>query len=82
MKLAITGGHLSPALAVITKLPADAQIIFFGRKYGLEGDKAISLEYKAIREMEIPFYSVTTGRLQRKFTRRTLLSLAKQGMVC
>ena len=43
----------------------------------LEGDKAISLEEKVITEKGIPFYPITTGRLQRRITRHTLFSLLK-----
>jgi UDP-N-acetylglucosamine--N-acetylmuramyl-(pentapeptide) pyrophosphoryl-undecaprenol N-acetylglucosamine transferase len=77
MKIIIVGGHLSPALAVIERLPRDTEILFIGRKYALEGDKAFSLEYQKITSLGIRFESLTTGRLQRKFTRFTLYSLFK-----
>jgi UDP-N-acetylglucosamine--N-acetylmuramyl-(pentapeptide) pyrophosphoryl-undecaprenol N-acetylglucosamine transferase len=77
MKLAIVGGHLSPALAVIDALPRDAQVLFIGRKYTFEGDRATSLEYNTIRSLKIPFASISTGRWQRKFTRFTIPSLFK-----
>lgn len=74
MKLVITGGHLNPALAVIDELPKDTEILMIGRKYGIEGDKALSLEYLASESLKIPFKSITTGRLQRKFTKHTIFS--------
>lgn len=77
MKIIIVGGHLSPALAVIERLPKEAQVLFIGRKYALEGDKAFSLEYQKIISLGIRFINLTTGRLQRKFTRHTLTSLLK-----
>ncbi len=77
MKIAIIGGHFSPALAVIHKLPKDTEIIFIGRKYGLEGDKAVTLEYQTITDLGIPFYELQTGRLQRRLTKHTLPSLVK-----
>ncbi len=77
MKLVIVGGHLSPALAVIEALPKSTQILFIGRKYGLEGDKAHSLEYQKITSLKIPFVDLPTGRVQRKFTRNTIPSLFK-----
>ncbi len=76
MKILITGGHLSPALAVIEKLKGD-DILYVGRKHALEGDKAFSLEYQTIKNLRIPFFSITTGRLQRKFTRYTIPSFFK-----
>ena len=77
MKLVIVGGHLSPALAVIDVLPKGTQILFIGRKFALEGDKAFSLEYKTIAKRNIPFTEISTGRLQRIFTRYTIPSLFK-----
>lgn len=77
MKIVIVGGHLAPALAIIERLPKDTQILFIGRKYALEGDKAFSLEYQKITSLGVSFVNLTTGRLQRKFTRFTLPSLFK-----
>jgi UDP-N-acetylglucosamine--N-acetylmuramyl-(pentapeptide) pyrophosphoryl-undecaprenol N-acetylglucosamine transferase len=76
MKIVIIGGHLSPALAVIEQLKGN-ELYYFGRKHTFEGDKAISLEYDEITKLGIPFYSINTARLQRKFTRYTLPSLIK-----
>lgn len=77
MKLAIVGGHLSPALSVIDALPKDVSVIFFGRKHAFEGDAAQSLEYREITARQIPFFPITTGRLQRKLTKHTLTSLMR-----
>ncbi len=77
MKLVIIGGHLSPALAVIDALPKDTEVLFIGRKYALEGDNAFSLEYKTIAKGNIPFSEISTGRLQRIFTKHTIPSLLK-----
>lgn len=77
-KIVIAGGHLTPALAVITQLQKqDWQILFIGRKYALEGEQTVSVEYRVIKELGISFVSLITGRLQRNFTRYTLLSLLK-----
>lgn len=77
MKIIIVGGHISPALAVIERLPKGTQILYIGRKHALEGDSAFSLEYQKINSLGIRFVNITTGRLQRKFTRHTLKSLFK-----
>lgn len=76
MKILITGGHLSPALSVIEKLKGE-DVLYVGRKHALEGDKAFSLEYQTIKSLGIPFFSITTGRLQRKFSRYTIPSFLK-----
>ncbi len=77
MRIAIIGGHLTPALSVIEEAPKEDQVFYIGRKFALEGDKAESLEYKEIAKKGIPFYNIKTGRLQRSFTRRTIPSVLK-----
>lgn len=77
MKIVIIGGHLTPALSVIEELPKDSQILYIGRKYALEGDSAVSLEYDVITEKGIKFAEIKTGRFQRAVTVRSLPSLAK-----
>jgi len=77
MKIVIIGGHLAPALSVMEALPKNTKILFIGRKYALEGDSALSLEYKVVTDLNIPFVGLNTGRLQRKVTKYTFLSLLK-----
>lgn len=80
MKLLIVaggGGHFAPALAVIEKLPKDVEVLLVGRKYVFEGERTLSLEYQTATRLSIPFRPLTTGRLQRKFTKYTLNSLLK-----
>lgn len=77
-KILITGGHLTPALAVIESLPKkDWDITYLGRKYALEGDSAVSAEYTTITAQGIHFEVLKTGRLQRKLTVHTIGSLFK-----
>jgi len=76
MKVIICGGHLSPALAVIDRLKEE-EILFVGRKFAMEGDNTLSLEYKTITSLNIPFKAIKTARLQRKFTKYTLSSFLK-----
>lgn len=77
MKILIIGGHLSPALALIDQIRNKHDILFVGRKYAFEGDSTLSLEYKLCDELGIKFAPITTGRLQRSFTRYTIPSLLK-----
>lgn len=77
MKIVICGGHLAPAISVIEALSKDNEIYYFGRKYPVEGDRTTSLEYHTIRDLNIPFIEINTGRYQRKFTKHTIPSLLK-----
>jgi UDP-N-acetylglucosamine--N-acetylmuramyl-(pentapeptide) pyrophosphoryl-undecaprenol N-acetylglucosamine transferase len=77
MKIAIVGGHLTPALSVIEALPKDVEVIYIGRKNAIEGDNAVSLEYETINKMGIPFAELKTGRVQRSFSRYTIPSLGR-----
>jgi len=77
-KVAITGGHLTPALAVIEKLKKRGwEIIFVGRKQAAEGVKTPSVESEIIPKMGIPFFPLSAGRIQRRFTRWTIPSLLR-----
>lgn len=77
MKILVTGGHFTPAYAVIEKLKNNNEIIFVGRKYAFEGENSESLEFKTISELGIKFYDLKTGRFQRRFTKHTIPSLLK-----
>jgi UDP-N-acetylglucosamine--N-acetylmuramyl-(pentapeptide) pyrophosphoryl-undecaprenol N-acetylglucosamine transferase len=78
-KIVITGGHLTPAHALINELKKRGgwQIYYLGRKYSFEGKKILSAEFRIIPSLGVKFISITTGRLQRKFTRYTIFSLLK-----
>ena len=81
MKLLITGGHLSPALALIeelekTKKP-EIDIVFVGRKYPLDRERTLSLEYKEINRKKLVFISIEAGRLSRIISVSSLMSLVK-----
>lgn len=80
MKLLIVaggGGHFAAALAVIQKLPKEMTFSLILRKHAFEGDTALSFEYQTASAMHLPFVVLDTGRLQRKFTMQTILSLCK-----
>jgi len=73
-KIVITGGHLTPALAVIDELLKRSgwEIFYIGRKYTAEGDKNLSLESMVIQEKGLWFIPINFGRLQHRFTRYTI----------
>lgn len=77
MKLVITGGHFSPALSVIESLPKGTDVLLIGRKYTFEGGSNLSIEYQMAKKLSIPFRSITAGRLQRAFTRHSIMSFLK-----
>jgi UDP-N-acetylglucosamine--N-acetylmuramyl-(pentapeptide) pyrophosphoryl-undecaprenol N-acetylglucosamine transferase len=79
MKVLITGGHFSPAYSVIQELKSRGhELLIVGRIHPFEGQKlGESLEYRVSKELKIPFFELTTGRLQRKLSWHTIPSLVK-----
>jgi len=80
IKIFITGGHLTPTLAVIEKIIKEKypwRIVFIGRKFATEEDKLISEEYRVIVNKRIKFLPITTGRLRRFASWPTIISLFK-----
>src|SRR5258708_36818768 len=71
------GGHFAAACAFMQEAPKTWDISIVGRKYGFEGDAAVSLEYEVAIKNHFQFFDLTTGRLQRKFTKHTIPSLLK-----
>lgn len=77
-KIVITGGHLTPALALIHELKKhDWEIVYFGRKKAMQRDKQVSLESKLIPEMGIQFVSIFTGRFRRHIDLENIISMCK-----
>lgn len=77
MKIVFTGGHFSPAYAVIKKAQKENEVFVIGRKYAFEGDRNETYEYKICKKENIPFSAIKAGRLQRKFTRHSLLAFGR-----
>jgi UDP-N-acetylglucosamine--N-acetylmuramyl-(pentapeptide) pyrophosphoryl-undecaprenol N-acetylglucosamine transferase len=77
--IVICGSHFSPAFSLIEKINEKDKysVSYIGRKYAMEGDNSLSLEYRTLIKFGIPFFSITTGRLQRAFSKYTLISLFK-----
>lgn len=78
MKILITGGHITPALAVADKLltKKDVEIIFVGRKYTSSEDD-VSLEYKELTKRSVRFIHLQTGRLTRVASVKSFKSVIK-----
>lgn len=67
-KIFITGGHYTPARAVIDLLIGKCDLFYVGRKFAMEDDQALALEYQSLNGLKSLTYLVlTTGRLQRRF---------------
>lgn len=80
MKLLITGGHLAPALALIEeikKTKRNVDIIFVGRKYPIDKERTLSLEYKEISKKNLEFISIEAGRLNRIISVSSLISFIR-----
>lgn len=78
--ICLTGGHVTPALAVmeeIAKRNPDWQMIFIGRMDSFESGGSPSYESDLVRAFGIPFYTIVAGKLQRTWSRYTLISLLK-----
>ena len=55
-KILITGGHVTPALAVIAELRRLTwEIVYVGRTHALEGDWSESVEYRLVHAAGIKF---------------------------
>jgi len=79
MKVLITGSHFTPAQAVIEKLTEipDLDIVYLGRKYARDDDKAPSVESKILPELGVKFIPIIAGRLNRFFSFYSIIALLK-----
>lgn len=79
-KLMITGGHVTPALAVIDALTQenkDVEVVFVGRKYVNKRETAYSFEYSEVIKRGIPFVHLDAGRMTRIATIHSFLNLMR-----
>lgn len=77
MKLVITGGHFTPAWAMVPILQKEFSLLFVIRKHAYEGDSSFSFEYQTVQKLGLPFRVISAGRLQRRWTFYTLPALLK-----
>lgn len=77
MKILVTGSHFTPAQAVIEellKLP-DIKIVYLGRKYARDDDKAESVESKILPKLNVKFIPIIAGKLNRYLSFQAVISL-------
>jgi UDP-N-acetylglucosamine--N-acetylmuramyl-(pentapeptide) pyrophosphoryl-undecaprenol N-acetylglucosamine transferase len=69
IRILVTGGHMTPALAVIDDLHQRGfhNFVWVGHKYNQAGDKEPSAEYKSINQKGIPFIDLKAGKLSRNW---------------
>ncbi len=67
-RIVVTGGHHTPALAVIDSLKLiagkewDLRFFWLGHRHSMWKDKNDSAEYQEISHRQIPFYELTAGK--------------------
>ncbi len=80
-KLVFTGGHAATtAVAVAEEIKSQNKnwkLYWIGVKNAIEGKKIVTLESEVLPKLGVKFLSLTTGRLQRKFTIYTIPSYLK-----
>lgn len=80
-RLVLTGGHAATtAVAVVEEIRSQNKkwkLYWIGVKNAIEGKKVVTLESEVLPRLGVKFLSLTTGRLQRKFTLYTIPSFLK-----
>lgn len=74
-KILVTGGHLTPAIAVISELKKRGytNFVWVGHKYNQAGSNIPTAEFNTVSELNIPFYNLKTGKLIRDWSTATFL---------
>jgi len=78
-KICITGGHLSPAIAVIEGIKAERKpwdIVFVGRTKTSNTNVVPSEEKAQVEKLGVSFFSIHAGRISRIFSLQTLIDLS------
>lgn len=77
MCVLLTGGHVTPAYAVIEELQKKgfSNLYFVGRKFTDRSNNDVSFEYKEVTALGVKFYNLTTGRLSRTFGLKSLFDV-------
>lgn len=80
IKLVVSGGHLSPAIAVIEELTNQKdrwQIFFFGRSKSEEGSPALAREAIEIPKLGVEFIAIPAGKIPRHMSLASLIAILR-----
>lgn len=74
-KILITGGHLTPAIAVLMELRSRGynNFLWVGHKYNQAKSTTPSAEFNTVHNLGIDFYNLRTGKLIRDWSPSTIL---------
>ncbi|MBI5151134.1 MAG: UDP-N-acetylglucosamine--N-acetylmuramyl-(pentapeptide) pyrophosphoryl-undecaprenol N-acetylglucosamine transferase [Candidatus Pacebacteria bacterium] len=78
MKVVISGGHLTPALAVINAFRTSTpktKIIFIGREFSQEKERMRSREKDEMKKLRVPFYTIEAAKFHRTYFLRNFFEL-------
>jgi len=74
MRLIITGGHLTPAIALIQEsISHQDKILFIGRKYASSNNLVLSREKAEVENLSASFQSISTPKIERSQLTASLL---------
>lgn len=83
IKILITGGHHTAALALLPALKRELEkcghglsVFWVGHRFSMRGDTNESLEYQEITQLKIPFFELSTPKFHRRSLPLTLTGLA------
>lgn len=78
MKVVISGGHLTPALAVIhafRRISPKTKIVFIGREFAQVKELTRSREREEMKKLRIPFYPINAAKFHRTYFLRNFEEL-------